>query len=155
MFYRPNHASSTSPRATPVPEETAVKPHDYAARKRGPKTDFTAEDGQAEIDARGRQARTFRDNDRAFVNLSIYESRIHRTIEKATKQLTELQTERKAAERSTVHEALRLRDLNKSKGLPYNPEEDEFVYSTEKLEREANRRDHPNRSKSGITLCSL
>jgi len=98
-------------------------------------------DEQAEIDACGRQGRTFRDNDRAFVNLSIYESRIHRTIEKATKQLDELQAERKAQAKARLLEALRLRDLNKSKGLPYDPQADEFVYSSEEIEREANRRD--------------
>jgi len=111
----------------------------YAIGHDEPAGDFDAENET--IHAACTQGRTFRDNDRAFVNLSIYESRIHRTIEKATKQLKELQTERKAAEKARLLEALRLRDLNKSKGLPYDPQDDQFVYSSEELEREANRRD--------------
>ena len=111
----------------------------YAIGHDEPAGDFDAENET--IHAACTMGRTFRDNDRAFVNLSIYESRIHRTIEKATKQFKELQTERKAAEKARLLEALRLRDLNKSKGLPYDPQEDQFVYSSEELEREANRRD--------------
>ena len=111
----------------------------YAIGHDEPSGDFDAENET--IHAACTQGRTFRDNDRAFVNLSIYESRIHRGVEKATKQLKELQTERKAAERAKLQEALRLRDLNKSKALPYNPQDDQFVYSIEDLEREANRRD--------------
>jgi hypothetical protein len=111
----------------------------YAIGHDEPSGDFDAENET--IHAACTQGRTFRDNDRAFVNLSIYESRIHRGVEKATKQLKELQTERKAEAKAQLQEALRLRDLNKSKNLPYNPEEDQFVYSTADLDREANRRD--------------
>ena len=111
----------------------------YAIGHDEPSGDFTAQNET--IHAACTQGRTFRDNDRAFVNLSIYESRIHRNIEKATKQLNEIQAERKQRQKAQLQEALRLRDLNKSKGLPYNPEDDEFVYSTGQLEREAHRRD--------------
>jgi hypothetical protein len=111
----------------------------YAIGHDEPSGDFDAENET--IHAACTQGRTFRDNDRAFVNLSIYESRIHRGVEKATKQLKELQTERKAEAKAQLQEALRLRDLNKSKNLPYDPNEDQFVYSTAELDREANRRD--------------
>ena len=111
----------------------------YAIGHDEPSGDFDAENET--IHAACTQGRTFRDNDRAFVNLSIYEGRIHRTLAKATKQLQEIQTERKQAEKAKLQEALRLRDLNKSKNLSYDPQEDQFVYSTEELEREATRRD--------------
>jgi len=111
----------------------------YAIGHDEPAGDFTAENET--IHAACTQGRTFRDNDRAFVNLSIYESRIHRTIEKATKQLNELQAERKARQKAQLLQAIRLRDLNKSKNLPYDPQADHFVYSTDEIEREAHRRD--------------
>jgi hypothetical protein len=44
------------------------------------------------------QARAFRDHSKAFVNLSIYEQRLHRTIKEAFRQLKELQTERRERE---------------------------------------------------------
>jgi septal ring factor EnvC (AmiA/AmiB activator) len=43
-------------------------------------------------------ARAFRDHSKAFVNLSIYEQRLHRTIKEAFRQLKELQTERRERE---------------------------------------------------------
>jgi hypothetical protein len=54
-------------------------------------------------------AAAFRAHSQAFVNLSIYEQRIQRGIDKAMKQLQELQAERKARREEVVQEAIRLR----------------------------------------------
>src|ERR1019366_1707433 len=56
-------------------------------------------------------ASAFRLNSQAFVNLSIYEQRIQRGIEKAMKQLQEIQAERKALRSEALVEAMRLRDF--------------------------------------------
>ena len=97
-------------------------------------------DVEAEKSAYG-QGKTFRDHSKAFVNLSIYEQRIQRGIDRNTKLLRELQAERKECHKAEMAEVLRLRDLNKMKNLPYNPTEDGFVYSSAEIETEAYRRE--------------
>lgn len=49
-----------------------------------------------EVHAALTAARVFRDNSRIFVNLSLYEQRLQRTLEKSLKRLLALQTERRA-----------------------------------------------------------
>lgn len=85
-------------------------------------------------------AKAFRHNPQAFATLSIYEQRILRGIEKASTHLLQLQTERKEQRKQEIAEAIRLRDLNKSQDLPYQPADDGFVYSSEEIEREAHLR---------------
>ena len=100
-------------------------------------------------------AAAFRANSKAFVNLSIYEQRIQRGIEKAMKQLKELQAERKDCRQREMDKAIRLRDYHNMlqtarqadnnvvpiHALPYNPPDDQFVYSSAEVEDEARRRD--------------
>jgi hypothetical protein len=107
-------------------------------------------------------AKAFRANSQAFVNLSIYEQRIQRGIEKAMKQLREIQAERKALRSEALVEAMRLRDLDRMLAAhgqamdgasqtdnlsPRNPAEDVqyrvhgFVYSSGEIELECRRRD--------------
>src|ERR1700722_3472591 len=76
------------------------------------------------------QALAFREHSKSFVNLSIYEQRIHRTMEKAHKCLQELQTARKAECKAEITEAIRLRNLNTPNDLPTNPTRNGFVYAT-------------------------
>jgi hypothetical protein len=60
-------------------------------------------------------ADTFREDQRAFANIALYETRIHRMIAKNEKRLSELQAERKAAEETARDEAkllLRLAHFN-------------------------------------------
>jgi hypothetical protein len=85
-------------------------------------------------------ARAFRDHSQAFVNLSIYEQRIHRVMEKALTQLQELQAARKAEEQARLEEAIKLQKLHQMQGEPYDPQADGFVYSTTELDRESTRR---------------
>ena len=107
-------------------------------------------------------AKAFRANSQAFVNLSIYEQRIQRGIEKAMKQLREVQTEGKELRKAEMADVLRLRDYHEmmnsswstaatrsSSGqlVPakekqgYEPLADGFVYSSSEIETEAHRRD--------------
>jgi hypothetical protein len=126
------------------------------------------DEGQGDFDAANEEihaaytaGKTFRDNSKAFVNLSLYEQRINRGIEKNMKQLRELQAERIERRKAEMAELLRLRDLDKSKSSPdvpawvrsstgllipamfrqgEEPVVDGFVYSTEEIEVEAHRR---------------
>jgi hypothetical protein len=122
--------------------------------------DFDA--GTEEVHSAFTAAKAFRANSNAFVNLSIYEQRIQRGIEKSMKQLREIQAERKAQRKAEIADVLRLRDyhemMNNSTGatatrsssgelIPaklkqgYEPLVDGFVYSPSEIETEANRRD--------------
>jgi hypothetical protein len=122
--------------------------------------DFDAEN--EEIHSSFTAAKAFRANSQAFVNLSIYEQRIQRGIERSMKQLREVQAERKARKQEELIEALRLRDyhemMNTANGatatrssngelIPaklkqrYEPVVDGFVYSSSELETEAHRRE--------------
>jgi hypothetical protein len=86
----------------------------------------------SEIHAAMTAARAFRDRSQAFVNLSIYEQRLHRTIKEALRQLKELQTERRERFKAEMDDAIRLRKTQKMKG--------EFVYASPEIEREERRR---------------
>jgi hypothetical protein len=85
-------------------------------------------------------ARAFRDHSQAFVNLSIYEQRIHRVMEKALSQLQELQAARRAEEQALLEEAIKLQKLHQMQGQPYDPQSDGFVYSSTEIDRESTRR---------------
>jgi hypothetical protein len=49
--------------------------------------------------------RVFRDDSQSFVNLSLYEQRLHRTLEKSLKQLQTLQAERRAQSEAAARQA--------------------------------------------------
>jgi hypothetical protein len=100
--------------------------------------DFDA--AHEEIHAAYTNAKSFRANTQAFATLSIYEQRIQRGIEKATKQLEALQSARKECLENEEREVLRLYDFHKMQNLHYNPTEDGFVYSPAEMERAARRR---------------
>jgi hypothetical protein len=115
-------------------------------------------------------AKVFRDRSKDFVNLSLYEQRIHRSQKEAFRQLEELQTRRleKESEKKRIEkekhqeemdEAIRLLNLHESKVLPatataratatataseaspaWNPAQDGFVYSTAQIDLERRRR---------------
>jgi hypothetical protein len=122
--------------------------------------DFDAEN--EEIHSAFTAAKAFRANSQAFVNLSIYEQRIHRGIEKSMKQLREVQAERKALKQAELAEVLRLRDYHEMMNsacstiatrsasgelIPaklkqrYDPVVDGFVYASAEIEVEAHRRE--------------
>jgi hypothetical protein len=63
-------------------------------------------------------ARAFRDDSRSFVNLSIYEQRLHRSMKESLRQLRELQSERREREKNEMDDAIRLLKTQQMKGLP-------------------------------------
>ena len=88
-------------------------------------------------------ARAFRDNSKAFSNLTLYEQRLHRAAKEAMRELKELQAERSAARQAALAEAAAIRNLKKQQGQPYNPESDQpstqFVFSANEIEAECRR----------------
>src|SRR5579871_3253184 len=69
--------------------------------------------GHPEIHAALTNARVFRDQSKQFVNLSLYEQRLNRTLDKSLRQLRELQAERKATRQAALDEAVAVRNLVK------------------------------------------
>jgi hypothetical protein len=88
-------------------------------------------------------ARVFREDSKSFVNLSLYEQRLQRTLKESLRQLQELQTKRIAARQTDLDAAVLVRNLHKMKGQPYDASADQdggqFVYSTAEIEAEARR----------------
>jgi len=115
------------------------------------------DDGNPEIHSAMTAARAFRAGSQAFVNLSIYEQRLHRTLKEALRQLKELQTERRERRKTEMDEAIRLSKTQEMKGLPYDPAADGFVYASSEIAREADRRDRLQDSllaeKAGFNLA--
>jgi hypothetical protein len=68
------------------------------------------------------QARAFRDHSKAFVNLSIYEQRLHRTIKEAFRQLKELQTERIERESAKRNEDCEEKEKAERDQAPHAPQ---------------------------------
>jgi hypothetical protein len=89
-------------------------------------------------------ARAFRAHSQAFVNLSICEQRLHRSMKEALRQLKELQAERRERCKTEMDNAIRLRKTQQMKGLP---EEIQFVYASAEIALEADRRDRLEDSK--------
>ena len=86
-------------------------------------------------------AKAFRENSKAFVNLSLYEQRLQRTQKEALRQLQELQTKRLAARQAELDEAVAIHNLHKMKGQPFEVDANQFVFSTAEIAAEARRRD--------------
>jgi len=72
----------------------------------------------SEIHSATTAARAFRDDSKSFVNLSIYEQRLHRSMKESIRQLRELQTERRDREKTEMDDAIRLLKTQQMKGLP-------------------------------------
>ncbi len=92
-------------------------------------------------------ARVFRNDNKSFLNLSLYEQRLNRTLEKSLRDLKALQAERKAQRQAELDAAVAERNLLKMKvkhgnhHLQTEPEPitRQFVFSTAEIETEARR----------------
>jgi hypothetical protein len=92
------------------------------------------------VDSALAAAQAFLENSKAFVNLTIYEQRIHRIMEKALAQLKQLQGERKERKEAELQQAVLLNRLNEKEGKPYDPKADGFVFSSAQVVSESARR---------------
>jgi hypothetical protein len=98
----------------------------------------------SEIHSAMTAARAFRDDSKSFVNLSIYEQRLHRSMKESLRQLKELQTERRELRKAEMDDAIRLLKTQQMKGLPCEREPaangSKFVYASAEITLEAARR---------------
>ncbi len=117
----------------------------------------------AQVHAALTAARVFRDDSKSFANLSLYEQRLQRTLEKSLRQLQTLQAERRAAaalskdavreqEAADAAKAETQRNQNKTQGNPSVASEasatGQFVFSTTEFKPEAlSRLRTPHRAK--------
>ena len=69
--------------------------------------------------------RVFRDQSQSFANISLYEQRLQRTLEKSLKQLQTLQAERKTQEAAETQARAAVKEPIKA-----IPPQDQFVFST-------------------------
>ena len=99
----------------------------------------------AEIHSAMTAARAFRNDSKSFVNLSIYEQRLHRSMKESLRQLKDLQTERREHQKTEMDDAIRLLKTQQMKGLPFEPEAapngNKFVYASAEIAFESARRD--------------
>ena len=107
--------------------------------------DFDAE--HPDIHSALTASRAFQAHSQDFVNLSIYEQRLHRTMKEALRQLEELQTKRCQRYKTQMDDAIRLHKTEKMKGLPYDPAPDGFVYAPAEITQEHDRRHRLHMSK--------
>ena len=92
-------------------------------------------------------ARVFRDDSKSFANLTLYEQRLHRTLDKTLRELKALQAERKAQRQAELDAAVAERNLMKMKAkhghhhIQPDPEPitRQFVFSTAEIDAEARR----------------
>jgi len=77
---------------------------------------------------------------RALANLSLYEQRLARQVAKASKDLRELQSNRRWRESSQLEDAAKLYEMHQEQQLPYNPADDGFVFSIADIETFIRRR---------------
>jgi len=80
-----------------------------------------------------------RDLAKEFALMSLYAQRTQRAFEKYKKDLNELQAKRKADEAQELDEARLLYQLADSQGLAYDPREDGFVFSLQKIKAHTQR----------------
>src|SRR6267378_4491212 len=75
-----------------------------------------------------------RDETRALAVLGLHAARLSRHFEKTLKQLNDTQEKRRATEAHQLSEAAALLQMDQKQGLPYNPTDDGFVFSTAEIE---------------------
>jgi hypothetical protein len=90
--------------------------------------DFDAE--HPDIHSTFTASRAFQAHSKEFVNLSLYEQRLHRSMREALHELKELQSERRERHRAHKDDAVRLHKPAKMKGLPDDAAQIGFVYAT-------------------------
>ncbi len=86
------------------------------------------------LDTALNMARAFRNNTDAIRVLGMHEQRLQRAFHKTLQQLQSLQSQRKIEEHRQLQQAAALQQVNKLKGLPYNPADDGFVCSNREID---------------------
>src|SRR6266404_1329943 len=82
-----------------------------------------------------------REQSRPLAVLGLHTARLSRHFKETLKQLKDAQKERGAIEARHLAEAAALFQMDQKQGLPYNPSEDGFVFSTAEIQTFIRRRD--------------
>jgi hypothetical protein len=107
------------------------------------------ETGHPQVHAALTAARVFRDDSKSFVNLSLYEQRLQRTLDKSLKQLQTLQAERKArlevaaseekaasVQNGAAREETETEPATEPQNAAPTPNSEQFFFSTAEIEAE-------------------
>src|SRR6202166_2609007 len=97
-------------------------------------------------------ALAFRENTRAFAQISIHGQRLARQFERTLAQLRQIQAERRATEERQLDKAAKIFKMHKHEHLssetpPYNPADDGFVFSNAEIETFVRREERTQRAK--------
>ncbi len=121
----------------------------FAVEMSGPDENVT---GNEEVDAAFAMARAWLAKGKSIELISLYETRIHRNLEKNMAELRRLKAEREAALQTAVEEAEMDAQIAEYKGEPYEVTEDithqSFVFSKQEIAANVvstRRRKHANR----------
>jgi hypothetical protein len=96
------------------------------------------------------------DAHRALATLGLHYQRLSRQFQKAVDQLREIQSERRHDEERDLKRAAALLELHKRKGIPYDPAQDGFVFSKDRVEAFAERRMRLNQSReTEYRICHM
>ena len=74
-----------------------------------------------------------------LATLGLHGHRLSRQFQKTLNQLREIQADRRREQERDLKSAAALLELHKHKGIPYNPAQDGFVFSTDQVEAFAQR----------------
>jgi hypothetical protein len=92
----------------------------------------------------------------AIDKLALYSHRLSRQFHKTLDQLRDLQAERRTKEERDLKRAAALLEMDKHKGIPYDPAQDGFVFSNEQIETYSHRLMRLNQSRhiEHIRFCA-
>jgi hypothetical protein len=87
------------------------------------------------------------DAHRALATLGLHGQRLSRQFQKTLENLREIQSDRRHQQERDLESAAAIVELHKRKGIPYNPAQDGFVFSSEQIEAFTQRMVHINESR--------
>ena len=90
-------------------------------------------DQHPQVQAAYASARVFTEESKQLERLTLYEQRINRSLQKNLALLQTLQAARKEQRRQQIEEAKKFLQVSESKGLPYEPAKDGFVFSNDQI----------------------
>jgi hypothetical protein len=109
--------------------------------------------GDEEIDTAMTIGNVFRTETPMLTSMALYCQRTERLRRNAKQELDALQAARKSRESVEIAEAVKLRKALTNKGVPYNPADDGFVFSTAEIDTYIRRAER--REKAGIASAPL
>ncbi|HYL74473.1 MAG TPA: hypothetical protein VEU96_09725 [Bryobacteraceae bacterium] len=87
---------------------------------------------------------------RSLAILSMHRHRLSRQCELTRKELRDLQSDRRHAEKQQMEKAADLLEMDKEKGVPFDPVDNGFVFSTTEIETYIRRRDRAEEAKDAM-----